>query len=280
MHRRTFLQTSALAAGGTLAGGPLLAAGATGAAVPARISIQLYSMRTIFPGDFVGVLEALKMMGYDEVEFDKLHDRAPAVVRAVLDDIGLTAPSALMPIEALEADADAAFAVAKTLGHRYIIVPSLAEPRRRSADDYARFATVLNGFGARARAQGIQLAYHNHDFEFNAFGGPRSGYDVLLAETDPALVAFQMDLFWVVAAGKDPVAIMEAHPGRFPLVHVKDRTADGTMVNVGAGAIDFRRIFAASERAGLRHAVIEHDTPADPLAFARASIAHLRTLRG
>ena len=101
-----------------------------------------------------------------------------------------------------------------------------------------------------------------------------------VAETDPALVAFQMDLFWVVAAGKDPVAIMEAHPGRFPLVHVKDRTADGTMVNVGAGAIDFRRIFAASERAGLRHAVIEHDTPPDPLAFARASIAHLRTLRG
>ena len=283
MHRRTFLQTSALFTGGALGAlalGADTALGVARPAIPAKISVQLYSLRTIFPNDFVGVLEALKMMGYDEVEFAGLHEREPAVVRAVLDDVGLAAPSAHVPIEALEADADAAFAVAKTLGHRYVIVPWLAEPRRQSVADYARFAAVLNRVGQRARAQGLQLAYHNHDFEFQTFGGPRSGYDVLLAETDPAVVAFQMDLFWVVTAGKDPVAIFEQHPGRFPLVHVKDRTADGKMVNVGEGVIDFRRIFAASERAGLRHAVVEHDTPPDPLAFARASIAHLRALRG
>lgn len=283
MHRRTFLQTSAAFAGGALgalAFGPDVALGAGRPAIPAKISVQLYSLRSIFPNDFVGVLEALRMMGYEEVEFAGLHERDPAVVKAVLDDVGLAAPSAHVPIEAFEADTDAALAMARTLGHRYVIVPWLAENRRQSVDDYARFAAVLNRTGERARAQGMQLAYHNHDFEFNTFGGPRSGYDVLLAETDPALVAFQMDLFWVVTAGKDPVAIFEQHPGRFPLVHVKDRTAGGQMANVGEGAIDFRRIFAASERAGIRHAVIEHDNPTDPLAFARTSITNLRAMRG
>lgn len=105
------------------------------------------------------------------------------------------------------------------------------------------------------------LAYHNHAFEFETFCGDRPGYDVLLAEADPGLVAMEMDLYWTVHAGHDPVAYFDRYPGRFPVLHLKDRTPGGAMADVGGGGIDFARVFARAEQAGLRHAFVEHDEP-------------------
>ena len=279
MHRRTFLQSSAATLGGLAAFGPALAMSRSD--IPARLGVQLYTLRDIFPGDFVGVLEAVKRIGYDEVEFAGYHERDPQAVRAVLDDIGLTAPATHVPIDFLRDNLDGVLETANVVGHEYVVLPWLIEDQRPdSLDGYRRLAEELNGWGERAQTAGVQVAYHNHAFEFDRFGGDTPGYDAMLQEADPDLVDFEMDLYWVTEAGYDPVAYFERYPGRFPLFHVKDRTLTGEMTPVGAGDIDFARIFDHAEQAGLRHAFVEHDNPGDePLESIAASYAHLESLR-
>jgi sugar phosphate isomerase/epimerase len=231
--------------------------------------------------DAAGTLAAVAALGYREVELVETFEQEPARLRAQLDAAGLSAPSAHHPIDALRRDLDRVLAAATTLGHRYVVCPWLAEDQRTAAH-YRRLAADLGRIGRACRDRGLTLAYHNHEFEFDGtvFRGT-TPYDVLLAETDPALVRMELDLYWVTHAGRDPLAYFDKHPGRFPLWHVKDiRDPRGakTIVPVGEGAIDFARIFAAGERAGLRHFFVEHDNPADPLASLRAGYAHLRRL--
>jgi sugar phosphate isomerase/epimerase len=123
----------------------------------------------------------------------------------------------------------------------------------------------------------MQFGYHNHDFEFQPIDGIVP-YDLLLERCDPALVIMEMDIFWAVNGGKDPLAYFTAHAGRFHLIHAKDRTAAGEMVNVGSGVIDFRAILARSQQAGIRYVFVEHDRPASPLDDVRASYTYLRGL--
>jgi sugar phosphate isomerase/epimerase len=281
MHRRAFLQTAGAALGGLVALGPVgCRAVPPVAPVPRRLGVQLYTLRGVLAEDFVGVLEAVRGIGYEEVEFAGHHGRDPHAIRAVLDDLGLAAPAAHIGLDALRDDLDGQAEAAHTLGHRYLVVPWLDAEERASLDGYRRIAEELNGIGARLQEAGVRLAYHNHDFEFETFGGDRSGYDVLLEQTDPALVAMEMDLYWTVNGGRDPVAYFARHPDRFPLLHLKDRTAAGEMVDVGAGAIDFARVFEHAEQAGLRHAFVEHDEPGDALGSVRASYGYLVRLRG
>ncbi len=282
MNRRFFLYTGAAALGGVAALRlpQTLMAAPTNAAVPANLGVQMYTIRDVFPNDFVGVLEAIKGMGYQYAEFAGYHNRPPRVVRAVLDSVGLTSPSAHIPLEAFQNNLDATLEDARTVGHEYLIIPWLDQAQRQKMDDYRRFADLLNTLGEKVKAAGMKLAYHNHDFEYETFGGDTPAYDVLLAETDPALVAMQMDLFWTVNAGYDPVAYFGRYPGRFALFHVKDRTADGKMVDVGAGAIDFARIFDHADQAGLRYAIVEHDEPGDALQSLQHSYSYLKGLRG
>lgn len=279
MHRRTFLSSSAAVLGGLAAFGPVRAASRS--SVPARLGVQLYTLRELFPGDFVGVLEAVKRIGYDEVEFAGYHDREPRVIRAVLDDIGLTAPAAHVSFDDLRDDLDGVLGTAQTVGHAYVVLSWLDEDTRPAdLDGYRHLAEELNGWGERAQAAGVRMAYHNHDFEFDTFGGDTPGYEVLLEETDPDLVDMEIDLYWIAEAGYDALDYFERYPGRFPLWHLKDRAADGAMAAVGAGAIDFAGIFDRAEQAGLRHAFVEHDDPGnDPLASIAASYAHLDSLR-
>ncbi len=277
-----FLSSSVAALGGLAAFSPAL--GASRSDLPARLGVQLYTVRELFPDDFVGMLEAIKRIGYDEVEFAGYHDRAPRVVRAVLDDIGLTAPSTHVPIDALRDNFDGVMETANVVGHQYVVLPWLPQGQRATGlDGYRQLAEELNGWGERAQAAGVQMAYHNHDFEFETFGGDTPGYDVLLDETDPGLVEMEMDLYWVTEAGHDPLDYFKRYPGRFSLFHVKDRTADGTMTSVGSGAIDFVQIFDHAEQAGLKHAFVEHDNAAEQLVGAlgslEASYAYLASLR-
>jgi sugar phosphate isomerase/epimerase len=162
-------------------------------------------------------------------------------------------------------------------GHDTVIVAWIPEERRRTLDEYRGWAERFNRAAQAAQAAGLRFAYHNHDFEFSRIDG-QVPYDVLLAETDPALVAFEMDLFWVTKGGGDPLAYFASHPGRFALVHVKDLDAGGQMVAVGQGRIDFAALFARSAQAGIRHYFVEHDQPADPFASIQASLEYLRRL--
>ena len=198
-------------------------------------------------------------------------------MRALLDRNGLVAPAAHIGLPDLRRDAEKVFAEAQVLGVRFVIVPWIDASERTTLAGYERIAGELNEFGRRARDADLQLGYHNHDFELQPIGDDVP-YDTLLASTDPALVAMELDLFWLAKAGGDPSAYFARHPGRFKLVHVKDMTAAGEMVDVGRGTLDFRRVFAQADAAGIIHAFVEHDEPPDPLASARVSHAALQTL--
>ena len=278
--RRQFLERLGLAAVGAAtlrqAGAAALAGAGEMPRVP--IGIQLYTLRSLMAADFDGTLARVAEVGYREVEFAGYFGRTPARVRSALARHGLAAPSTHV---ALPAD-DAAWArtldEARAIGHDWVVVAWLDAPMRRTPDDWARIAGRFDSLAGRAREAGLRFAYHNHDFEF-ARVNDSSLFDVLLAKTDPALVDLEMDIYWVTKAGADPLALIRRHPGRFPLLHLKDATPapERRMVDVGAGTIDFAALLAA-DRATLKHAFVEHDEPADPLASARASYAYLSKL--
>lgn len=284
MERRTFLRT---AAGAGLGGWWLAGAADAAAAWDAgprgagrfareRVGLQLYTVRSLMQRDVEATLRAVAETGYREVEFAGYFDHDPAQLRALLDRLELAAPSAHVPLELLRADLDGVLGAAEAVGHRYLVCPWIPEAER-TPDGYRRIALDFNRFGAACRDRGVRFAYHNHDFEFSVVDG-RPAYDLLLESTDPGLVAMELDLFWITRAGADPEAYFERHPGRFPLWHVKDMAEGGRMVDVGQGRIDFGRIFARADRAGLRHFFVEHDQPEEPLASIRQSYRYLARL--
>jgi sugar phosphate isomerase/epimerase len=242
--------------------------------------LQLYTVRTLLERDYEGTLARIAGFGYREVEFAGLYPSpSPRQTLAMLKRYGLSAPSGHASYEQLVGDLDAALAIANELGQRFIVCPSIDEGLRRSLDDWKQIAQSFNRIGEQARRAGLAFAYHNHDFEFRPLGG-QLPYDVLLAETDPALVRFEIDLYWATSGGRDPLAYFQKYPKRFPLVHLKDMAADRSITEVGHGMIDFRRLLAEAERAGMVHCFVEHDDPSDPMHSIETSLGYLRRLRG
>jgi sugar phosphate isomerase/epimerase len=243
-----------------------------------RIGIQLYTVRSVFEKDFEGTLARLAEIGYKEVEFAGYFGKAPAEVRAILDRHGLVSPA--VHSGSIEPAAwNAALEAAKVIGHRYIVVPWVPEERRMTLDGWKRVAEDFNRAAETARAAGVQFAYHNHDFEFPRMEG-RIPYDVLLESTDPKLVQLEIDLYWITKGGQDPLTYFERWPGRVPLVHVKDSAGppEHRQVNVGAGTIEWKRIFAKREQAGIKHFFVEHDQPPKPFEDVAASYDYLKNL--
>jgi sugar phosphate isomerase/epimerase len=163
------------------------------------------------------------------------------------------------------------------MGQTFIACPWIDE-KMRTPDGIKKVVDTFNRAGEKSKSMGIQFAYHNHDFEFKPAGG-KLLYDTLLEQTDPKLVAMEMDLFWAIDAGQDPVTYFNRYPGRFPLVHVKDRKKNGEMTDVGSGAIDWKRIFAESDKAGIQHYIVEHDEPKSGFASIKTSYNYLASLR-
>ncbi len=242
-----------------------------------RIGLQLYTVRRAMQADVEATLARVAATGYTEVEFAGYFGKSPGEVRAILDRHGLAAPAAHVSMAADQWRA--ALDAAPVIGHRYLVVAWIPAEQRQTLDAYKRMAQDFNRLAAEARAAGLQFAYHNHDFEFVPLEG-RLPFDVLLAETDPTLVQLEMDLYWITKGGQDPLAYFARYPGRFPMVHVKDSAGapEHRMVDVGAGTIDFRKIFARRKQAGIRHFFVEHDEPADAFASIRASYEYLKRL--
>ena len=242
------------------------------------LGLQVYTVCDEMRRDVEGTLARVGEIGYRGVEWWGSFDRTPAQLSSALRAAGLTSPSAHVGLETLEGDAGSrTIAAAQEIGHHYLVVAWMPVEWRRTLDDWRRVAERMNRVGERLRAAGMQYAYHNHDYEFRPLEG-RIPFDVLCESTDPSLVQIEMDLFWIVHGGGDPLALFSRWPGRVPLVHVKDRTADGRMVDVGAGVIDWRGILARRRQAGIRHIFVEHDEPADPWASIRASYGYLSRL--
>ena len=277
MDRKRFLRAAGLGWGAAWLGGcarertPLLE----------TIGVQLYTVRSLMAEDVARTLDAVAAIGYDEVEFAGYFGHEPAVVRAWLDASGLTAPAVHADLDAITGEAlEATLEAAAVLGHRWLVVPWIPEAMR-TADGYREVADLLNEAGSIAAAAGVRVGYHNHAFEFDVLDGSSdagagtTGYSLLLEHLDPAVVDLEIDFHWSAVGGADALELFAAHPGRFPLCHVKDLTADGRMADAGAGVIDWPGLFARSAEAGLVHYFVEHDQPADPLASIDASYRYL-----
>ena len=284
-HRRDFVkQAGALAALAYVQPGLLLAA-----PVAYKAGIQLYSLRDYIGQDPKGVLAKVAKAGYQEVETygygpeKHFWGLKPAEFKAVLAGYGLTTPSGHYDLGGYlragdEAQLDATIAAAKACGQRYVIILSLDEKLRATPADFKTLATKLNQAGERCKSAGLRLAYHNHDFEFKSVEGTTL-YDVLLKETDPELIDFEMDIYWVVRAGQDPIKLMQAHPRRFPLWHIKDMDKARPDLNteIGSGSIDYRKIMAYASTAGLKHAIMEQENFAlDAYQSIAQSAAYMR----
>jgi sugar phosphate isomerase/epimerase len=290
--RREFLGTLGLGALGATAlgctqsnGQPSGQPAADRGAAPSRADygIELYTLRTLLAQDFEGTLRKVGEIGYPKVEFDGYFNRTPAQVRDALAAAGLTAPSAHIPLPANDDVWRRALDDARAVGHQWAVIPWLEVAQRgKTPDDWARFADRLNHLAGLTRAAGLRHAYHNHDFELApnpAAGG--TWLDLLLTRTDPQLVSFEIDIYWVTKAGADPLALLAKYAGRFPLLHLKDASAapERRIVDVGSGTIDWPAVLRAARAQGLQHAFVEHDQPADPLASARASFTYLSSLK-
>lgn len=278
-RRDTLKALAALAAAG-LFPRTLRASAPWHAASIKRLGVQLYTVRGAMAKDMPGTLATVARLGYREVEFAGYFGRTPAEVRTLLNAHGLTSPSTHLGLEDVQQRFDTMAETAHVVGHRYLTVASLDMRTLKTVDDWKRTADAFNDAGRRAKAAGLRFAYHNHAVEFAKVDG-QIPMDILLGGTDPALVAFELDLFWTWKAGFDPRTYFARFPGRFEMVHVKDSSGapEHRMTEVGSGTMDWKGIFAQHARAGIRHYFVEHDDPADSIDSIRKSANYLSALR-
>ena len=275
--RRDFLTTLGVALGAASLGGARALGAENVARRLPRVGIQLYTLRDLMKTDVEGTLAHVARIGYREVEFAGYFGRTPAQIRDVLKANGLVSPSAHIPMPASDDVWKKALDDAKSIGHQWAVLPWLDPAIRK---DWSQLAGRFNALAALAKKAGLRFAYHNHDFEF-AVVGEGTALDVLLAKTDPTLVDFEMDLYWVVKGGGDPLDLFRRHPHRFPLMHAKDATVapERKMADVGSGTIDFKKIFAQQKRSGMKHVYVERDDATDPMQSATNSYRHLSALK-
>lgn len=264
MERRRFL--TSLAIGGiSLSGASLLGCGSN----RKTLGIQLFSVQDTVAKDLEGTLEKLAKIGYTRLEIygynGTFFGKTAAEFKAILSRTGMQVDSshhttgfAHQQKGTLTDGWEQAVEDLHTIGAKYMACSYLF-PDERTEANYGALPELLNKCGATAKKAGIGFAYHNHDFEFEKYGDTLV-MDHILNKTDSQYVNIELDLYWISKAGQDPVAYFNQYPGRFPLWHVKDmESGTGDITDVGSGTIDFDRIFAAREKAGLKEWFVEQD---------------------
>jgi sugar phosphate isomerase/epimerase len=252
------------------------------------VGIQLYTLRNDIDKDAKGTIGKVAALGYKEVETfgytdGKFFGMPASGFAEFLKSVGLTSPSGhyfaggFFLKEKWEEAWLPLLNDAKTIGQHYVVVPYVDNGDRKT-EAYKNLAQQLNKAGEMAKASGLELAYHNHDFEFKDLGG-QTGFNILLKETDPKLVKMELDIYWSVKAGYNPVDLFKASPGRYPLWHVKDmdNTDKKYFTEVGNGVINFKNIFANAKLSGMKHFFVEQDVcPGPPIESAAKSITYIR----
>ena len=296
--RRGFLaQTAGWGVAAILACGPAGRLRATPLGGP--VGIQLYAVKDELQGHPAATLRTIRDIGFGEVETAGLGASSVQEFRKLLDDAGLRCPSAHLQFDignlgAAFEQAHALGAGCATSGSLRATLSSAGAGQRTSSpargiglDEARRTAELANRIGEQARRAELQYVYHNHDYEFAEQPGGAIGYDLLLRETDPGLVQFEIDCGWMIVGGRDPRDYFVRYPGRFPMIHVKDflpAAAHGDAhpgAELGHGMIDYRPIFAAAAKAGLRHYFAEQEGPftrMSQIEAARQAYDYLRRL--
>lgn len=244
-----------------------------------RMGLQLYTVRSALAKDIEGTIAAIAKAGITELEFFNPFGKDVAWWNALLKKHNLTAPSSHEALPKTDDEWGPIFDRAHGMGHKLVVVPYVGDEYRGSKANWMKLADRLNKGAAKATAAGLQFAYHNHDFEFAPVEGT-TGYDIITTNTDANAVKLEMDIYWTVKAGQDPLALMKRWPNRIVAVHVKDAgpAPERKMLEVGAGTIDFKTILATGRKQGLQHWFIEHDNPTDAIASITASAAALKKL--
>ncbi len=302
--RRRFLTS----AGAAAVGAAVVPRSAWATPMGLPVGIQLYTVGKPLEDDPAGTLKQLHAIGYREVETAGIGKKTTAKeMRKLLDDAGLKCPSAHLPLT--EPDLGPLFEQAKTLGATYAVSSVLrsfdflrpqpgAKPPDMAhlpalpplgIDGFKKTAEKMNEVGTKAKAAGLQYTYHNHNFEFEKMPDGNPGYDVLLKETDPELVKFEIDCGWMVVAGYQPVTYFTRYAGRFRMLHIKDFAARKPTTDLigpdhpsgrdlGTGFVDYKPIFAASKQAGIEHIFVEQEMPfpVSRMESAKADFAYLQ----
>lgn len=246
-----------------------------------RIGLVAFTARTQMTADAEGTLAALAKCGFQNAEFSgsagNFYGRTAAELQPLSDAVGIDVPSLGVSVSNLQNDLDLVIAEAHAIGAEYVRISGSS---RWTMADYSATAAFLNEVGAKLKAEGITVAYHNHGYEFETQENGVTGYDVLVRETDPELVTMELDVYWAASVGHDAVQLFNTYPGRFELLHLKDIAEDGSFADVGEGTLDFAEIFAHASLAGVEYGFTEHDraTP-DGITSACNSLGNLAELR-
>jgi sugar phosphate isomerase/epimerase len=303
MDRRHFL---------SMAGCSVFAARATAASQTSGSKdhawgLQLFTVLPQIDKDIEGTLKYVAALGYKQVETIGSFGRDPAYVRGLLNHFGLISPSqhiasdflynsfskwsrreitteenranyvATLQPNNIESLVAGAIVQAKILGQHYIVWPILMAPHLATRDIVDSFTAGFNRAGTMCAREGLTFAYHNHKLEFGKLGSEVI-YDIILRQTDPALVALELDFYWVTKAGADPLAYLGANQGRYRMAHIKDMSVDGDFAVVGSGVLDVPRLIVAARRSGIDHFYVEYDRSSDPMNEIRQSIKYLEAL--
>jgi sugar phosphate isomerase/epimerase len=267
----------------------LLATATAFAAEPNPLGLQLWSLRAQLTAGLPSGMADVKDLGFTDVETAGTYGHTPKEFRALADANGLRIVGSHFPYERLLADVPGVIAEAKTLGAEYVMVAWV--PHKTSFDvAQAKVAAAnFNTWGAQLKAAGLGFGFHTHGYEFRPLEDGSSAFDVMLKETDPSLVFCEMDVFWVVQAGIDPVALLKKYPDRFKAFHIKDMKKgapthlyEGSApasdnVIVGAGMMDWPGIIAEGRSLGIKYYFVEDET-SDPMGNIPPSVAYLKTL--
>ena len=251
-----------------------------------EFGIQLYTLRTDMPKDAAGILKQLAGFGYKEIESYEgpqgmFWGMGHTGFKKYMDELGMKLIASHCDINKdFEKKVDEAAAI----GMKYLICPWLGA--QKSLDDYKRHAETFNNKGELCKKSGLRFAYHNHDYTFKSQEG-KLPQDVLMIETDPSLVDFELDIYWLVTAGENPEAWFKKYSNRFRLCHVKDRSktpvADNgkNSVDLGTGSINWKKVLKTAKENGMQHFVVEQEAYpyGTPLEAAKADAEYMKNLR-
>lgn len=279
MKRRTFVKSMAAASALSLVTPSKLFSSPK---TKQLIGIQLYTLRDLVKQDFIGTLTKLAQIGYNSIEAagyneGKFYGYKPAEYKKVLLDLGLapmSSHSGINPENAKKVAEDTLNA-----GMSYVILPWISEDRRTSIDTYKKLADDMNLIGEQCNQLGLRFGYHNHAFEFEEIDG-QIPYDVLLNQTDADKVCMQLDLYWMVYGGYNPLDYFIKYPGRFELWHVKDMANNNKResTEIGSGIIDFPALFNEKSLSGMQYYFVEQESfTIDPMESVEMSFNYLKT---
>lgn len=266
------------------------------------IAVQLYSVRDEMEKDFCGTVKKIKDMGYEGVEFAGLFGKSGTEVKAICDEIGITPVSAHVPYYDMLDNPEAVLKDYRDMGCKYVAVPYLTEECRPGTEGWTSTVEGIRKIAEAAEKMGIQLLYHNHDFEFIKIDG-KYALDILYDTIPADLLKTEIDTCWVNVGGENPAEYIEKYTGRAPVVHLKDfhgSKGNGPLYKligiddeteavestfefrpVGYGVQDWKKIVAAAEKAGAEWVVVEQDSPSmekSPLECVEMSINYLKNM--